>query len=89
MNWHRIDQGLDAGEDGDEGEAPRGDIEASGAIAGETIPMREPTKAPLHYPAPRDDDKALGRRIALDDVMMHAPCQFDHVRQRSAMKAPS
>jgi hypothetical protein len=39
MNWHRIDQSLDAGEDGDEGEAPSGDIKASGAIAGETIPM--------------------------------------------------
>lgn len=48
VNWHRIDQSLDAGEDGDEGEAPSGDIEASGAIAGETIPMREPTKAPLN-----------------------------------------
>jgi hypothetical protein len=41
MNWHQIDQGRDAGEDGDEGEAPSGDIEASGAVAGETIPMRE------------------------------------------------
>ena len=51
MNWHRIDQGLDAGKDGDEGEAPSGDIEASGAVAGETIPMREPTKAPLWPPS--------------------------------------
>ena len=48
MNWHWIDKGLNAGEDGDEGEAPSGDIEASGAIAGETIPMREPTEAALN-----------------------------------------
>ena len=45
MNWHRIDQSLDAGEDGDEGEAPSGDIEASGAVAREAVPMREPAKA--------------------------------------------
>jgi hypothetical protein len=42
MNWHRIDQNLDAGEDGDEGKAPSGDIKASGAVAGEIIPMRAP-----------------------------------------------
>ena len=48
MNWHWIDKGLNAGEDGVEGEAPSGDIEASDAIAGETIPMRQPTKAPLN-----------------------------------------
>ena len=26
----------------------------------------------FHHPAPRDDDKAFGRRIALDDAMAHA-----------------
>ena len=69
---HSRTKGLDAGEDGDASEAPSGDIEASGAVAGETIPMRQPAKAPFHHLAPRDDDKALGRRIALGDAMAHA-----------------
>jgi hypothetical protein len=72
MNWHWIDKGLNTGEDGDASEAPSGDIEASGAVARETIPMRQPAKAAFHHPSPRDDDKAFGRRIALDDAMAHA-----------------
>ena len=47
MNLYRIDEGLDPGEDGDEGEASGGDIEAAGAVAREIIPMRQPTKAAL------------------------------------------
>ncbi len=33
MAWHRIDQGFDARQDGDEGQASSGDIKATGAVA--------------------------------------------------------
>ena len=89
MNWHWIDKGLDAGEDGDEGEAPSGDIEASGAVAREAVPMRQPAKAAFHHPSPSDDDKAFGRRIALDDVMAHAVPVRPRPAVQSAVKAPS
>ena len=72
MNWHRIDQGLDAGEDGNESEVSSGGIETAGAVAREAAPVREPAKAPFHHLAPRDHDKAFGCRVAFDDAVAHA-----------------
>src|SRR5687768_18513297 len=69
---HRVEQGLDAGEDGGEGKASRGDIQTPGAVADEAAPMGEPAEAALDHPAARDDDEALGRRVARGDAMAHA-----------------
>ena len=96
MDWHRIDQGFDAREDGDAGEAAGGNIEATGAVARQAIPVGKPAERPLYHPPPGDDDKALGRRVAFDEAVAHTVQSlprrkpgFDHSRQRSAVNAPS
>jgi hypothetical protein len=88
MAWHRIDQGFDARQDGDEGQASSGDIKATGAVAQQAIPVGQPAERALHHPPPGDDDKALGRR-SRSTTGWRMPCRFDQAWQRSAVKAPS
>src|SRR5215212_12244611 len=69
---HRVEQGLAAGEDAGQGDAGGGDIEPAGPILGEAAPVREPAEAALDHPATREDDEALGLRVAGDEAVAHA-----------------
>ena len=67
-----VEQGLDAGEGGGEGETRSRHIQAPGAVAGEPAPMREQAEAALDRPAVRDDGEAPGRRVARGDPTVQA-----------------
>ncbi len=72
MDWHWVEQGFDAGEDGGEGEASGGDIQAACAISEQPAPVHQPAEAALDNPATCERDKALLLGIARDDAMAHA-----------------
>src|SRR6059058_3358263 len=69
---HRVEQRLEAGEDADEGETGGGDVEPAAPVPGEAAPGGQPAEAPLHHPAAREHDEALGLRVAGNDAVAHA-----------------
>src|SRR3954447_15889803 len=77
---HRVEQGLEAGEDADDGEAGGRDVEPGGAVPGEAAPVGQPAEAALAHPAAGEHDEALGLRVAGDDAVAHAV----HVRPLAA-----
>ena len=54
IDGYGIEVCLDAGEDG-------GNVEASGAIVGQSIPMRKPFEATIDHPTARQNDEASDR----------------------------
>ena len=72
VDWPRVEQSGDAGQDGDERKTRGADGEAAGTIAEQPAPGPEPAEAALHYRSAFEDDKARASGVALDEVMVHA-----------------
>src|ERR1700709_1819411 len=72
MNWHGVEQGFDARQDGRKRDAGGGKPETSGAITQQPTPVREPAEAALDHPAALEHDEALLPGVALDHVVAHA-----------------
>lgn len=72
MDWHGVEQGFDAGQDGGERDAGGRDIEAPGEIPEQPAPMREPAEAAFHDSAALEHDKAFLVWAALDHAVAHA-----------------
>src|SRR3954468_13467184 len=72
VQTHRVEEGLDAGQDGGARDPSGGDVQTASAIPQQSTPMHEPAEAALHDPPAREHDKACLSGVALDHTMADA-----------------
>ena len=72
MNWHGVEQGLDAGQDGGERDPSGGDVQTASPVPQQPTPMHEPAEAAFHDPTAREHDKAFLSGVTLDHAVTHA-----------------
>src|SRR3982750_49059 len=72
LDWHRVEQSLDAGQAGRERDACGGDVQTAGAVPQQPTPMHEPAEAAFYDPTAREHDEACLSGVTLDYMVAHA-----------------